>query len=231
MKRLTFLPLFLLGFLANAQVPNWKLTSASDGIEYEMHQLLAQGNAVIIDFSSSWCGPCIKNAPELEAIYQAYGSGTMNVKVFDFLLQNTSFMKADSTDLYQWESQLNLSYPGFVDVDNVYLDYNSLYNGGGSIPLILVFIPNQTNPALSTLVYNFITGLGVNSNDVSDDIHAALSANGFWAIGIEEELSSNRDRKLLRITNVLGQETLPKRNTPLFYIYDDGSREKVIVTE
>tara|TARA_B100001758_G_scaffold143649_1_gene123743 strand:- start:408 stop:2408 length:2001 start_codon:yes stop_codon:yes gene_type:complete len=39
----------------------------------------------------------------------------------------------------------------------------------------------------------------------------------------------NNDRRLLRITDVLGQETSFKRNTTLFYIYDDGTVEKIII--
>ena len=41
----------------------------------------------------------------------------------------------------------------------------------------------------------------------------------------------NTDKKLLRITNMLGQETPYRRNTPLFYIYDNGSVEKRVVIE
>ena len=37
--------------------------------------------------------------------------------------------------------------------------------------------------------------------------------------------------KLVKITDILGQETPYRRNTPLFYIYDDGTVEKRIVIE
>jgi len=43
------------------------------------------------------------------------------------------------------------------------------------------------------------------------------------------EIPSNKI--LSKITNVLGQETLPKSNIPLFYLYDDGTVEKRIVME
>ena len=36
---------------------------------------------------------------------------------------------------------------------------------------------------------------------------------------------------LVKITDMLGQETPFRRNTPLFYIYDDGTVEKRIVIE
>jgi len=38
-------------------------------------------------------------------------------------------------------------------------------------------------------------------------------------------------KNLIKITNNLGQETPQRRNTPLFYIYDDGTVEKRIVIE
>jgi len=41
--------------------------------------------------------------------------------------------------------------------------------------------------------------------------------------------SSNR--KLEKIVDVLGRETKPKSNTPLFYIYDNGTVEKRIIIE
>jgi hypothetical protein len=47
------------------------------------------------------------------------------------------------------------------------------------------------------------------------------------AVEVLEPLKS----KLVRITNMLGQETLCRNNIPLFYIYDDGTVEKRIVIE
>ena len=44
-------------------------------------------------------------------------------------------------------------------------------------------------------------------------------------------LFDNKNKKILKITNVLGDPTKPKRNTPLFYIYDDGTVEKRITIE
>ena len=41
----------------------------------------------------------------------------------------------------------------------------------------------------------------------------------------------NKDREILMLLNILGQRTLEKKNTPLFYIYDDGTVEKKVVIE
>ena len=44
-------------------------------------------------------------------------------------------------------------------------------------------------------------------------------------------LANNKNKTLLKITNVLGEPTGPKSNTPLFYIYDDGTVEKRIMVK
>jgi hypothetical protein len=44
-------------------------------------------------------------------------------------------------------------------------------------------------------------------------------------------LAPNPNKKLLKIVDVLGRETYPNKNVPLFYIYDDGTVEKRIVIE
>ena len=38
-------------------------------------------------------------------------------------------------------------------------------------------------------------------------------------------------KNLIKVFGVLGREIKPKKNTPLFYMYDDGSVEKKIVLE
>jgi len=48
------------------------------------------------------------------------------------------------------------------------------------------------------------------------------------ATAIEE---NNTTKQLLKITDVLGRESKPKPNVPLFYRYDDGTVEKKIVIE
>ena len=42
---------------------------------------------------------------------------------------------------------------------------------------------------------------------------------------------TNTEKTIVKITNMLGQETPYRRNTTLFYIYDDGTVEKRIVIE
>ncbi|MDG1718676.1 MAG: hypothetical protein P8H17_02460, partial [Flavobacteriales bacterium] len=44
-----------------------------------------------------------------------------------------------------------------------------------------------------------------------------------------QEQSTNKE--LLKVTDILGREVNEKRNTPLFYIYDDGTVQKKINIE
>jgi len=48
---------------------------------------------------------------------------------------------------------------------------------------------------------------------------------------ISSIIELNKNKKLVDVKNILGQETKPKTNQPLFYIYDDGTVEKKIVIE
>jgi len=43
--------------------------------------------------------------------------------------------------------------------------------------------------------------------------------------------TNTADKTLIKIVDVLGRETKPKKNTPLFYMYDDGTVEKRILVE
>ena len=52
----------------------------------------------------------------------------------------------------------------------------------------------------------------------------------FITTSITDELISE-NKVLLRITNVIGQSIPQRKNTPLFYIYDDGTVEKKIFIE
>ena len=61
------------------------------------------------------------------------------------------------------------------------------------------------------------------------DLNGCIGDTSFYEVtNIVSEIIeiTNTNRKILRITDILGQEIPYKRNTTLFYIYDDGSVEK-----
>jgi thiol-disulfide isomerase/thioredoxin len=209
-----------------AQVPDWTKTSC-DGIQYNMHSELANGNAVLLDFSAMWCGSCNQLAPEIEQVHQAFGASTANVKVFGFLIEDSQGNVANCADIDQWDQNHQLTFPSFADCYNEYGIYDAEY-GASSIPLILLFLPNENDPGASTLVLNSITGLGLSTNDLSNDIINILGNNGFWGVGINE--NNAMEKELVKIVDLLGRETNFKPNTIQLYFYSDGTTEKKFVT-
>ena len=63
---------------------------------------------------------------------------------------------------------------------------------------------------------------------VVPDDYDTITFNVSAFVGIEEH-STNKE--LIKITDLLGREVDEKRNTPLFYIYNDGTVEKKIIIE
>jgi len=119
-------------------------------------------------------------------------------------------------------------------------------------PLIALTVKNGNNtnmtcdyvgPKLSCGGLGFISSL---SCIEVDDVAWSYTnwVNGPWSVSIDtifqyfstncnpssiQEHSTNK--KLLKITDLLGRETKGKKNEVLFYIYDDGTVEKRIVIE
>jgi len=63
-----------------------------------------------------------------------------------------------------------------------------------------------------------------------DSVHIALIKLDSQGT-ISSIVEVNKNKKLIDIRNILGQRTPYRRNTPLFYIYDDGTVEKKIIIE
>tara|TARA_B100000780_G_scaffold20210_1_gene13030 strand:- start:2808 stop:3503 length:696 start_codon:yes stop_codon:yes gene_type:complete len=84
--------------------------------------------------------------------------------------------------------------------------------------------------------FNIVQDIGnvqTNSNDIPYDdvimdsvriVDLILSSNNIF-------LETVTNNKLIRIIDVLGKEITNKKNTPLFYIFEDGTVEKRIVIE
>lgn len=231
MKNVIFFFTLTMSSVSFSQVPNWTETTC-DGTEYSMHTELENGNAVILDFGSMWCIPCNSTAPELQMVWENYGEGSMGVMVFDFLIENYSGSPADCSNLESWETNHSLTYPGFsnANVAGIYAQYDALY-GTGSVPLILMFVPNTNDPSQSTLVYSYPDDLN-ELDELGELLSGILGDNSYWGLGVDEnETEANSDVTLVKIVDMLGRETEYKPNTLLLYMYSDGTTEKVFVAE
>ena len=77
-----------------------------------------------------------------------------------------------------------------------------------------------------------IGNVQTNSNDIPY-VDVIMDSVRVFSIPLSNNISSatETNRRLIRITDLLGQEKKYKKNTALFYIYDNGTVEKRIVIE
>jgi hypothetical protein len=66
---------------------------------------------------------------------------------------------------------------------------------------------------------------------VITDANGCVSDTSYYNYSTTAINEINTTKQLLRITDLLGQETPYRRNTTLFYIYNDGTVEKKVVVE
>ena len=89
---------------------------------------------------------------------------------------------------------------------------------------------NNTNAYLYGYIDYFLTNNGaviVNGWYYESSFNQPISVDG-GTVGINESTTS---KNLIQILDLMGRETSFKPNTPLIYVYDDGSIEKVFSVE
>lgn len=78
----------------------------------------------------------------------------------------------------------------------------------------------------------FIIGGITNSFDNGEYDMYLIKTDSLGSVTSVGDPSFNAQGKsLLKIVDVLGRETVPKANTPLFYIYENGRVEKRLIIE
>jgi Leucine-rich repeat (LRR) protein len=125
------------------------------------------------------------------------------------------------------------------DTAGVYMDTLNASNGCDSVVHTYLMIDENTSSydtlsVAASIVWNGST-LSI-SGDYSVNLINSIGCDSLVNLNLTvttTEISEivNNKSNLIKITDMLGQETPYKRNTPLFYIYDDGTVEKRIVIE
>ena len=149
--------------------------------------------------------------------------------------QLTSLDVSNNTALTSLSCYLNHLTSLDVSSNTVLTTFNCFDN-----QLTSLDVRNGNNTNMSFVIYN-----NPNLNCIDVDDMAWSTTNWTVANGIIdpqhyfnnncpppsaiEEQTSNKE--LLKITDILGREVNEKRNTPLFYIYNDGTVEKKIIIE
>ncbi|MAR39964.1 MAG: hypothetical protein CMD22_04765 [Flavobacteriales bacterium] len=159
-----------------------------------------------------------------------------NINLEDLYIENTNIVELDITkcDPSLW----------LVASNNPFLTSIDCRNNPGTTGLWSAFpqhIEAENNPLLDCVQVNdegwaFINwSPSVGSSFAFFDNNISFSNDCNYNItpcnnSTEvEDFSTNKE--LLKVTDLLGREVNEKRNTPLFYIYDDGTVEKKIIIE
>ena len=78
---------------------------------------------------------------------------------------------------------------------------------------------------------NGTTNYDIDASEKIWEFFSKYDINGLINPTSISNITSQKSHKLIKIINLLGRETNYKSNTPLFYIYDDGTAEKRIIIE
>ena len=108
--------------------------------------------------------------------------------------------------------------------------------------LIALDIRNGNNTNIPSAFWNGFISTGNNNLTCINVDNDAWSTANWTNIDPHHYFSNNcppptsiveytYNRELLKVTDILGREVNEKRNTPLFYIYNDGTVEKKIIIE
>jgi hypothetical protein len=176
--------------------------------------------------------------------FAVIGKSKDNINRFDVLL-----VKLDSLGNVQWHNSYgdifadagssiiqNLNdefvFVGTIayDVDNnKQVFFVKTDNNGNQLSLIKYGNINGGNSFAKSVVQTFDGGYIIGASKWNEKWLIKTDSNG--ATEINENNFKSFNKKLIKITNILGQETTPKSNTPLIYLYDDGTVEKKIIIE
>ena len=125
--------------------------------------------------------------------------------------------------------------PSALSISVTATDETSALNDGSATASVFGGTPAYTYTWINGGTTNPQVNLapGLYAVDVTDangcEITDSTSVNPYFTTGVIN--IKNTKKTLLKITDLLGQETPYRRNTPLFYIYDDGKVKKKIIIE
>jgi thiol-disulfide isomerase/thioredoxin len=170
-------------FSVKAQVPDWTDTTCNGDI-YHLYDELSAGHPVVIDFAAMWCVPSNVMAPTLDSLYRNYGSGTGNLRVFGFVVENMALNATTCSNVSLFQSQRHVTFPCFANCRDVYNTYLAAYHDT-AFPTILLIIPDQATPSASTIAFNSVHDL-TTTDSLYFQLDSILKNKGYFPTGIDE---------------------------------------------
>lgn len=152
-------------------VPQYVSTS-STGDNFNLHDRLVDGQAILLDFMASWCTPCESSTPDISEWVENNGSGEGRVEALAISIEQND--DDNTLNNLNWHGGF-YEYPKFAySNDNIYqyahYAVNHGFNTGGSIPFFVLICPDIQNPAFSEIILEdvgYIQGMFVNNYETA----------------------------------------------------------------
>jgi hypothetical protein len=194
-------------------------------------------------YTYSWSGPnsyastndTISNL--LAGTYSVIVTDSLSCEVYDTVYISEPPLLGMSNTMSGCDSVLIGNY--YYSISGAYTDTLTSVNGCDSVVNTYLTIEQNTSSydtlsVNASIVWN---GMPLNiSGDYSVTLPNSAGCDSIANLNLTVTTTgisdiANNKSKLIKITDMLGQETPYRRNTPLFYIYDDGTVEKKVVIE
>jgi hypothetical protein len=192
--------------LSDQPVINWPVIVKNMGFRFSLDSLL---------LPNSW--GCLGENPPY--------SYSLDTSLFQLPVDTFSYMKLE----YYYTAQGGEKYltiGNFKSFNNTVVSY---YNAYRPDTICYYLIDDIFVECLEYASYNCIAGACIDPANATGIYSTLADCQAECGVSAIEE--NNSTKQLLKITDVLGRESKPTPNVPLFYRYDDGTVEKRIVIE
>jgi peroxiredoxin len=131
------------------QVTNLTMTDV-DGKEHQLSEWCGKGNYVLIDFWASWCGPCLRELPNVISCYEKYHDKGFEIIGISFDNRKEAWLAAIK--------RLNMMWPQLSDLKG-WKSLGAVAFGVTSIPANILVDPQGRIVALDLRGTNLINKL------------------------------------------------------------------------
>ena len=188
----------------------------------ELSDRIAAIASVTGSMNTGWFNSCNPNHPM--PIMEIHGTADGNVpyatipSIMDFW---ANFNNCNS-------SAIVTNVPNTSTTDGCTAEHQIWENGTNGATVEHYKIIDGEHSWPGALFSNGITNQDINAAEKIWEFFNKYDING--VISTSTSLEENiKDKRISKITDILGRETNYIPNTPLFYIYDDGTAEKIII--
>jgi len=196
------------------QNKNYSLSEYYDNVENHLGLWWRNGGIMVtIDGRKAY----LQNHPEISLIPPTITNVTVNNS-----LVTAGVFNGNTVELMATDSEYNSKFQAFAMLDD---GLNGDAVAGDGIFTTALPLQGSGNDVKFYIRAENNDALVLNPERAEYEFYVYSSVSGIT------DIRPNNNRKLIKITDVLGRTTTAKKGVPLFYIYDNGTVEKKFILE